>query len=141
MSRMRIVCPKCREEFEAEAIHSGFNDSEFLYCGACHRVAVLNIYSPKSRLLLTLGNEALWAWRTSAEDKRAIEAALERCPCGGVFSFDAKAKCPRCLQALGSPLLVLRTAATAPESWAPKDWQSIYCLIIERGAIADPFKQ
>jgi len=140
MGYMQIICPKCNSQFNAEAIHSGFNDSEFVYCQTCHRVAVLNIYSHKSRFLQDLGREKLWAWRESAHDMQAIEAKLEKCVCGGTFSFSAKPKCPRCLLELGSPLQILNKKDNNIELWAPNGWQSLYCLIIEKGGIEDPFK-
>lgn len=141
MSHSRAICPNCNGIFALETIHSGFNDSEFLYCDHCHRVAVLNVYSKKSGLLISLGKKVLWGWRTSPEDSRKIEEALEPCFCGSRFTFAAKPKCPKCLHDLKSPLTVLGEDSNSRKQWGPKGWESLYCLIIENGAIEDPFKK
>jgi hypothetical protein len=116
-------------------LHNGFNDSEFLYCSSCHRVAILNIYSQRSKLLLELGKQGLWRWRESQPAKDKIEAALSSCPEGGRFTFEASPRCPLCSAVLSVEATVQELHAG--EWWGTAGWRGIYCLEIEGGGIVD----
>jgi uncharacterized protein with PIN domain len=88
-------CPECNYEINVsypDIIHSGFNDSGFLYCDRSGDLLTWGIYDKRYRELV--GDVA--PWDLNEEEKKVIESALIQCPCGGTFKFAALPRCPNC---------------------------------------------
>lgn len=130
-----IKCSTCSELFSVEVLHAGFDDSEFLYCDHCHRVAVLNIYSGRSTALRDLAQAGLWTWRDSPGARSQIEALLAPCECGGHFTFDAVPRCPHCRDPLILDSVLSQLDA---RGWWKQGWRGVYCLITAGGRVDDP---
>jgi hypothetical protein len=139
MNTKAVSCASCAKTFSVALLHNGFNNSEFLYCDTCHRVAILNFYSRRSNLLLQLADMSggvLWSWRNSIEANRDIEMRLSPCQCGGHFSFQAAPHCPICRAALN--LQDVLRQLNVRQGWN-NGWRGIYCLVVEGGIVEDPF--
>ena len=132
-----MTCSACGQDFKVRVVHSGFSNDEFLYCDRSHHVAVLEIYSRTSSLLLRLADECgrgLWDWRESAEYRARIEGALRSCPCGGRFTFSAGPRCPRCRVPLA-----LDEVRAQVELFGNAGWRGAYYLILDDGSVEEPF--
>lgn len=134
--RRQITCPTCKHSYYGRVLHAGFDDSEFLYCDRCFRIALLSIYSRSADILLRLAVPALWSWRESAASRIEIEASLRGCECGGRFTFDAVPKCFNCQSVL--PLETILEAFGA-HGWWGVGWRGFYCLIQEEHLVQNPY--
>ncbi len=79
----RVTCKICGEVFEASD-GGGFH-SHLLHCEWCGRERV--VHQQAMGAAFRADRLVLDAW---------IAANVKPCPCGGRFSLDAKARCPRC---------------------------------------------
>jgi hypothetical protein len=128
-------CELCGANFSYYLIHSGFNDSTYVYCDTCGRTAVLSLLTMERRLgrlpelVVPIPNE--------------LERHLASCGCGGRFLASGVPRCPVCRESL-SP----ESAATWLEKNAPgarkgwlwqRSWSGPYAIVIDENEETDPW--
>jgi hypothetical protein len=90
---------------EADCIHTGFNNTGYLYCSKDQTVLVFSSYD-KVYSKLVGGPIPPWglAWKKKAEELKRVEDNLISCPCGGHFSFENPLICPVCKGVFSEPI-------------------------------------
>lgn len=73
-------------------IHSGFNDSGFMYCDNCPNILTWSIYDRNYEKLVN----GKVPWLLNDSEKNLIEESVIKCESGGNFRFSAKPRCPNC---------------------------------------------
>ncbi len=102
---MRVLrCRTCNAEIEGDRIHSGFNETVFLYCDTDSTVLTFSVYDSKDREIT--GKNIPWyvPEKWDLDSMRLIEAHLIPCPCGGRFSFKNPLRCPNCGGMFSEPM-------------------------------------
>jgi len=93
--KINFECPQCHHKIKADypdIIHSGFDDSGFLYCDKSGDLLTWSSFDP--RYVQLVGQ--IHPWALSKEQKSIVESSLIRCDCGGTFAFAATPRCPVC---------------------------------------------
>ncbi len=94
---MKYNCKFCNYLIEVDypyIIHSGYNDTGFMYCNKSGDLITWNIYDDNYNKIA--GNIAPWIEKFTQKMKTEIEDSVIDCPCGGKFIFTAKPRCPNC---------------------------------------------
>jgi len=124
-----LNCEACQRSFHYRLIHSGFNDSAYVYCNECGTIALLNAYGPVP--------DSFKYQAISTE----LEGHLRRCPCGGRFTRGAAPRCPYCKQALSAHAVAASIEADSPgtaKGWRwQRNWTGLYCVIVEDRVVND----
>jgi hypothetical protein len=93
--KINYECPNCHQKINSEypdIIHSGFNDSGFLYCDKTGDLLTWSSFDKKYIELIGQTQP----WQLSTKQKAIIESSLKACDCGGRFLFSATPRCPNC---------------------------------------------
>jgi len=121
--------------FEIKIFHNGFGNSSYAYCSNCGRTAILSGWSKR----WPSGVKC-----TQAEIAAAMEQYLVPCECGGKFSKGNSPRCPQCNQSLLADKATGYIEAQSPgtaKGWRwQRDWQGIYCAVINDRRVSDNFK-
>ncbi len=85
----KVICPSCGQELY-RVDHSPFYDDDFLYCDRCPIHVEVSFYDP---VYTAVEGEVS---RFTEAFRRAVEARLKPCLCGGTFRYDAPRRCLAC---------------------------------------------
>ena len=92
---MEYTCKFCKQLIKVEypkIIHSGFDDTGFMYCDKCGDILTWDAYDPNYEAIV--GDKL--PWMLNDDEKIRVEKAVISCDCGGNFKFEAKPRCPKC---------------------------------------------
>ena len=138
MSRQLLGrCEHCQKTFSYALVHSGFNDSSYAYCDTCGMTAVLSHWHTEFSQPPNMPPDH------SQVDSLRI-SRLKPCECGGIFKTGASPRCPNCRKKLSAELASTYIEGNAPgaeKGWRwQKNWQGLYCIIVEGKVINDNFR-
>jgi len=88
-------CKFCQHKINTaypNVIHTGLNNTGFMYCNNCPNVLVWSTFDVNYEMLV--GKKHPWA--LNEIEKRKIESNVISCECNGRFTFNAKPRCPNC---------------------------------------------
>lgn len=91
---MKYTCPFCNFSITAEyhqIVHSGFNNSGFMYCDKSGDILTWSTFDSNYRTIVDKH-----PWSLTQDEKQKVEDAVITCTCGGRFRFSAKPRCPNC---------------------------------------------
>lgn len=94
-----IACPGCERTLGWQ-LRSPFHDSLAALCDSCPRQVEISHYDPVYDEIQTdlVMDDDLADEDYSPELHRRIEGRLIPCPCGGIFRFEARRRCPHCAE-------------------------------------------
>ena len=141
MSQDTGICGACDAEFSYRLVHDGFSETNHAYCSRCYRTAFLHHYCWPNAAPRPQAGSPLNAHYGPIDLN--IEPWLKPCVCGGKFAAKEKPKCPDCCHELDAAAAAQWIERQAPGSksgfrWN-KTWASYYAIVINDGAVADPW--
>lgn len=89
---------------DADIVHTGFNDTGYLYCSKDQTVLEFSSFDPFFEKLVGPVHPWVLAQDGRVDDLRKVEDNLIPCPCGGRFSFDNPLICPVCQGVFSEPI-------------------------------------
>ena len=126
-------CEHCRQDFDFNLIHNGFNETAYAYCDSCGCTALLSLRGKMPESL---------SLRYGPIDSK-IEPHLAPCACGGHFRANAEPRCPHCNKTLSAEKATAYIEANAPgaaKGWRwQRDWRGFYAIVIEGRRVKDPW--
>jgi hypothetical protein len=129
-------CEHCSRTFGYYLIHSGFNESRYAYCENCGRTAILSAWNKLVPILPPCPPHC--------EICKEWEPYIKPCECGRAFKKGAAPRCPHCSQPLSAEKATTYIETNAPgtkKGWRwQRNWQGLYCIVIENREIHDNFK-
>lgn len=130
----RGLCEHCNEPFHYTLIHNGFNDSAYAYSESTCYTALLDGWKIPANVPVAIQGRI----------KKETEAYLTPAPDGGLFLASASPRCPNCNQIL-DPIKAAKYIEADAEGtkagWRwQRNWDSVYCIIIEDRIANDPYK-
>ncbi|MHA1211129.1 MAG: hypothetical protein ACTSSH_01595, partial [Candidatus Heimdallarchaeota archaeon] len=118
------TCEHCGLDFDYYLVHSGFNNSGYSYCNTCGKTAILDLTYSKRGI----------AGFSQRRIQKIAEQLIDDCECGGKFQFEAKPRCPHCLEELSAveatKYLDKKTADSKVKWRWQQNWSGIYCILI-----------
>lgn len=94
------ACQHCGLRLEYTRVHTGFNNTGYLYCDRDGALLVWDTFDP--HYTGVVGEKH--PWMLDSTDQERVEQALCPCPCGGHFGFDNPPRCSRCAAELSDLL-------------------------------------
>src|ERR1035438_4066568 len=90
---LEYTCKNCKTATRLkhpDIIHTGFNETGFMYCKDCGKVITWSCYDKQYEKLI---GQRTVPWALTDNQKNLIEKSAINCNCGGQFSFSAKPRC------------------------------------------------
>ena len=90
-----FICRRCKRSIPFKGpYHAGFSNQAFLYCDKDPTVMVFDSFNSYYNNII----HGKHPWVLTSKEQYDVEQHLKPCPCGGMFKFRNKPRCPNCNQ-------------------------------------------
>ena len=93
-----VICAHCKRKMVLKGpYHAGFSNQGFLYCDKDSTILVFDTFNRCYNNVIPNKHP----WMLTIQERQTVEHRLKPCPCGGLFKFGNKPRCPHCEKLIG----------------------------------------